>query len=235
MGTAPGTNKRSSEIVWGWRVDLLRNGATRNRPGLTSSARPVPLRSIAAQPSNVPPNVVAVSALERIRTPRAAPFGETDTRSLRPTTPFVRPVSTANSGGIVRGIPEAETFTWAADLGDLEREVLRLVWRFGSVTAEKVRGELDRPLKESTVRTVLRRLEEKGHLTHVVDGRTFVFRAVEPRSRAAAKAVKRIADWFCEGSVEEVLVGLVDAKMLDRTDLTRLAETINQSKGRPRK
>ena len=123
----------------------------------------------------------------------------------------------------------------AADLGDLEREVLRLVWRFGSVTAEKVRGELNRPLKESTVRTVLRRLEEKGHLTHVVDGRTFVFRAVEPRGRAAARAVKRIADWFCEGSVEEVLAGLVDAKMLDRADLARLAEKIAQSKGGARK
>jgi BlaI family penicillinase repressor len=123
----------------------------------------------------------------------------------------------------------------AADLGDLEREVLRLVWRFGAVTAEKVRGELDRPLKESTVRTVLRRLEEKGHVTHIVDGRTFVFRAAEPRGRAAAKAVKRIADWFCEGSVEEVLAGLVDAKMLDRADLTRLADKIAQSKGGARK
>jgi BlaI family penicillinase repressor len=123
----------------------------------------------------------------------------------------------------------------AADLGDLEREVLRLVWRFGSVTAERVRGALDRPLKDSTVRTVLRRLEEKGYVSHIVDGRTFVFRAAEPRGRAAARAVKRIADWFCEGSVKEVLAGLVDAKMLDRADLTRLADKIAQSKGRPRK
>jgi BlaI family transcriptional regulator, penicillinase repressor len=119
----------------------------------------------------------------------------------------------------------------AADLGDLEREVLRLVWRFGSVTAETVRGELPRPLKESTVRTVLRRLEEKGHLSHTVVGRTFVFRAAEARGSAAAKAVKRIADWFCEGSVEEVVAGLVDAKMLDRADLTRIAEKIAKAKG----
>jgi BlaI family transcriptional regulator, penicillinase repressor len=119
----------------------------------------------------------------------------------------------------------------AADLGDLEREVLRLVWRFGSVTAETVRGELQRPLKESTVRTVLRRLEEKGHLSHTVVGRTFVFRAAEARGSAAAKAVKRIADWFCEGSVEEVVAGLVDAKMLDKADLTRIAEKIAKAKG----
>jgi len=119
----------------------------------------------------------------------------------------------------------------AADLGDLEREVLRLVWRLGSVTAETVRGELQRPLKESTVRTVLRRLEEKGHLSHTVVGRTFVFRAAEARGSAAAKAVKRIADWFCEGSVEEVVAGLVDAKILDKADLTRIAEKIAKAKG----
>ena len=118
----------------------------------------------------------------------------------------------------------------AADLGELERQVLCLVWRLGTATAEDVRGELGRALKESTVRTVLRRLEEKGHLTHVVDGRTFVYRAAEERGHAAAKAVKRIADWFCEGSVEEVLTGLVDAKMLDKADLARLAQKITQSK-----
>ena len=119
----------------------------------------------------------------------------------------------------------------AADLGDLEREVLRLVWRLGPVTAEAIRGELERPLKESTVRTVLRRLEDKGHLSHTVVGRTFVFRAAEARGSAAAKAVKRIADWFCEGSVEEVVAGLVDAKFLDKADLTRIAEKIAKAKG----
>jgi len=120
----------------------------------------------------------------------------------------------------------------AADLGELEREVLRLVWRCGSVTAETVRHELNRPLKESTVRTVLKRLEDKGHLSHTVQGRTFLFQAAEPRGRAAAKAVKRIADWFCEGSVEEVVAGLVDAKLLDSAELERLSQKIARSRRR---
>jgi len=118
----------------------------------------------------------------------------------------------------------------AADLGDLEREVLRLVWRLGDATAEQIRAELQRPLKESTVRTVLRRLEDKGYLSHTVDGRTFVFRAAQSRSRAAAKAVKRIADWFCEGSVADVVSGLVDARMLDKADLARIGEKIALSR-----
>jgi BlaI family penicillinase repressor len=117
-----------------------------------------------------------------------------------------------------------------SDLGDLEREVMLLLWRHGPMTAETVREHLERPLKDSTVRTVLRRLEEKGHLTHVVEGRTFVFEAAKPRKYAAAKAVQRIVDWFCNGSVDEVLIGMVDSKMLDRKKLEKLIAKIDAKK-----
>ena len=113
-----------------------------------------------------------------------------------------------------------------AELGELERGILLIVWRLGSVTADQVREELDRPLKDSTVRTVLRRLEEKGYLAHSIDDRAFVYRPVQSRQRVAGRAVKRILDWFCEGSVEALLVGMVDSKVLDRAELQRLAERI---------
>ena len=117
-----------------------------------------------------------------------------------------------------------------SDLGDLEREVLHLVWQHGSCSADTVQKTLSRPLKESTVRTVLKRLEEKGHLTHTVDSRTFIYKAADTPGRAAARAVKRIVDRFCGGSVEEVLVGLVDTKVLDRRELQRLADKIAKAK-----
>ena len=116
------------------------------------------------------------------------------------------------------------------ELGDLEREVMQLVWANGPVTAEAVRERLSRPLKESTVRTVLRRLEDKGYTTHTVDGRTYVYQAAEPRARVAAKAVQRIVDWFCNGSVEEVLVGMVDTAMLDQRQLRSLADQVAKAK-----
>ena len=116
------------------------------------------------------------------------------------------------------------------DLGDLEHEVMQLVWANGRITAEAVREQLSRPLKESTVRTVLRRLEEKGYTTHTVDGRTFVYRAAKPRGHVAAKAVQRIVDWFCNGSMDEVLVGMVDNAMLDQKKLRALADKIAKAK-----
>ena len=116
------------------------------------------------------------------------------------------------------------------DLGELEREVMQLVWANGPITADAVRERLPRRSKESTVRTVLRRLEEKGYVTHAVDGRTYVYRAAEARGSVAAKAVKRIVDWFCNGSMEEVLVGMIDAKMLDGDQIKKLEEKIKQTK-----
>ncbi len=113
-----------------------------------------------------------------------------------------------------------------AELGELERSILTIVWRLGSVTADQVREELDRPLKDSTVRTVLRRLEEKGYLAHTVDNRTFLYRPAQSRQRVAGRAVKRIVDWFCDGSVEALLVGMVDSKVLDQAELQRLADRI---------
>jgi BlaI family transcriptional regulator, penicillinase repressor len=118
------------------------------------------------------------------------------------------------------------------DLGDLEREVMQLVWAHQAITAEAVRERLDRPLKESTVRTVLRRLEDKGYVTHTVDGRTYVYAAAEPRGQVAARAVKRVVDWFCNGSVDEVLVGMVDSAMLDKRQLRLLADKIAEARGR---
>ena len=116
------------------------------------------------------------------------------------------------------------------DLSNLEREVMQLIWAGGPLTAEFVRERLGRRLKESTVRTVLRRLEEKGYVSHTVDGRTYVYQATHPRGKVAAKAVKRIVDLFCNGSVEEVLVGMVDNAMLDQRQLRSLADKVAKAK-----
>ena len=122
-----------------------------------------------------------------------------------------------------------------AELGDLERGILEIVWQLGETSAERVREELKRPLKESTIRTVLRRLEEKGYIEHSTLNRTFLYRPVESRQRVAGRAVQRIVDWFCEGSVEDLLVGMVDSKVIGRAELERLARRIASAKkeGKP--
>ncbi len=111
------------------------------------------------------------------------------------------------------------------------------VWSHGPCTADACREALahSRPMKDSTIRTVLRRLEEKGYVIHELEGRTFIYRAAEARENVAARAVKHIIDRFCDGSAEQLVMGMVDSKVLGRKDLERMARKISQSRESQRK
>src|SRR5580693_38396 len=117
-------------------------------------------------------------------------------------------------------------------LTPLEQFIMDYVWAHPNCTAETCREGLagQRMLKDSTIRTILRKLEEKGYVTHTVDGRTFVYRAVETRRNVAVQAAKQLIDRFCGGSVEELLVGLVDNQLLEPKQLQRLADKIASRK-----
>ena len=129
-------------------------------------------------------------------------------------------------------MPATEPQSPKRALSELEREVMQVVWARGESTADAVRQRLEtagRALKDSTVRTVLRRLEEKGFVDHEVDGRTYVYRPLVRPRRAAAQAVRQVVDRFCGGSVEELLLGLVDDRVVSREQLQRLAEMISRA------
>lgn len=118
------------------------------------------------------------------------------------------------------------------NLGEVEQIVMDYVWSHGPVAAEDCREALasTRPMKESTIRTVLRRLEEKGYVMHEIRGRTFIYRAAEGRQNVAVRAVKNIIDRFCGGSAEQLVIGMVDSAVLDRKQLQRLARKIAERK-----
>ena len=113
---------------------------------------------------------------------------------------------------------------------DLEQAIMSSIWRRGSATAEQVREDLAprHTLKESTIRTLLGRLEKKGHLKHSVDGRTYVYSSVEGPQSFAIKAVRQLIERFCAGSAEQLLVGMVDHEVLDASQLRRLADEIEK-------
>lgn len=108
---------------------------------------------------------------------------------------------------------------------------MAIVWKRHPITAEQVREHLEpaHTFKESTVRTLLSRLEQKGHLRHTVEGRTYIYSAVEAPDNVAIRAVKQIVDKFCSGSVEQLLVGMVGNDLIHPKDLRRLAEKIEKN------
>ena len=118
-------------------------------------------------------------------------------------------------------------------LSDLENKVMGVVWEHGRVTADLVRTELEgsQPMKDSTVRTLLRRLEEKGYVRHTTEGRTYHYSPTVASQNVAAEAVRGIIERFCNGSVENLLVGMVDRDVVSAAHLRELAKRIAANKG----
>jgi predicted transcriptional regulator len=117
-------------------------------------------------------------------------------------------------------------------LTELQQAILDFIWARGSATAEQVREALlpRHPLKDSSVRTLLRRLEERSFLSHRLEGKIFVYQATIQARSVAARAVRHIIERFCSGSVEQFLVGMVDEKVLSIDEIKRLARKVKHQK-----
>jgi len=118
-------------------------------------------------------------------------------------------------------------------LSQREREIMDAIYRLGRATAKEVQEKLTDDLANATIRTMLRILEEKGHLKHVEDGRKFVYSPTRPRSREAKNAMQRLVGVFYEGSVASAMAGLLrmkDTQLSDKEldELSAMIETARE-------
>jgi predicted transcriptional regulator len=113
---------------------------------------------------------------------------------------------------------------------DRELDVMTVLWDAGPSTAAEVRERLveaDVDLAYNTVLTVLRVLEEKGHVAHVVEGKAHRYRPLVSRSRAGQRAVARMLDTVFGGSAELLLTHLVRDRRVDAAELKRLRRLLD--------
>jgi predicted transcriptional regulator len=117
-----------------------------------------------------------------------------------------------------------------APLTGLESDVMQVVWDKGPCPVEAVYQVVSkkRDLKETTIRTILRRLEQKGYVKHEADGRAYVYQAAEPARGLAARAVRQIIDNFCRGSMEDLVSGMLEARVLSKKEFESLEEFVRK-------
>lgn len=126
----------------------------------------------------------------------------------------------------------------AGDLRELsprEREIMDSVYRRGRPTVAEIREDLVNAPTASAVRTMLKRLEEKGHLRSQPDGPRKTYRAVLSRERAKRSALDRVLKTFFEGSPLKAVAELLDrrdAELGDPEELERVAELIDEARRR---
>ena len=111
-----------------------------------------------------------------------------------------------------------------------ERQIMDIVYSRKEATTNDVLADIPDPPSRVTVRTMLRILEERGHLKHYKKGREFIYQPVSPRKRAGQSAMRRLLDTFFDGSLTEAVAAhMVDTTAeLDEEELKRLAALIRQ-------
>lgn len=118
------------------------------------------------------------------------------------------------------------------DLSRRERQIMLVIYEHGPQTAHEVMQRLPDPPSYSAVRTMLRVLEDKGHLTHTQDGPRYVYRAVQPRDEASQGALRQMVRTFFDNSTEQALAALLDLEgdNLSEDALDRLEHLIRKAR-----
>ncbi|NLE59712.1 MAG: BlaI/MecI/CopY family transcriptional regulator [Planctomycetes bacterium] len=118
------------------------------------------------------------------------------------------------------------------NLSRRERQIMDIIYARGEASATDVLSDMPDPPTRTAVRTMLRILEEKGHLVHKKKGREFIYQPTRARTRAGLSALRRVVQTFFEGSLEKaVAVHLSDPKSdLSEDELKRLADLIRQAR-----
>ncbi len=120
----------------------------------------------------------------------------------------------------------------AGYLSKREQQIMELVYQRGLLTATEAMELLPGAPSNSTVRTLLRILEDKEHLKHEeVDGR-YVYTSVHPRQSAARSALKGLVQTFFEGSAGDVVAALLteEGAKMSPSELDRLQGMIDRAR-----
>ena len=121
-------------------------------------------------------------------------------------------------------------------LHKLELQLMKIIWEKGRATAREVKDAIDknRPLAESTVRTMLRSLEKKGFLAHDVDEtdrhKPFVYRPLVQREQVSKSMLRDLLDRLFDGSRELLLNYLFEDEEATPGELQRLREKVAQKR-----
>lgn len=116
-------------------------------------------------------------------------------------------------------------------LTELQLEIMAVLWARGEATVADVRDALDRDLAQTTVSTLLSRLEKRGLVMHRTEGRQYVYRAVVEEARVRRSIVSdltEMADRLFAGDVAELVTQLLAESDVDADDLARVRSMIER-------
>jgi len=120
----------------------------------------------------------------------------------------------------------------SATLGKRERQIMEIIYRRGRATVSEVLAELPDPPSYSSVRGMLRYLEDKGHLRHEEVGPRFVYLATAAKQDVRGSALANVVRTFFDGSTSTAMAALLESKPLSREEHERLSRLLDEAAAR---
>ena len=113
-----------------------------------------------------------------------------------------------------------------------ERQIMEVLFTLGRATGPEVQGRLPGEPAYSSVRTILRVLERKGHIRHIEEGLRYVYLPVLARETAKQSAIQRLVATFFNGSAKAAAAAFIDpsASQLSEEDLKELEGMIRKAR-----
>jgi predicted transcriptional regulator len=110
-------------------------------------------------------------------------------------------------------------------LTDQELEIMKIVWSLEKATVRDVYEKLleQRKIAYTTVMTMMKILERKGHLMKKLEDRAYLYRPSQPRRQVISGMVREFIDRVFNGAAEPLLVHLVEDEKLTESDLAEIA------------
>jgi BlaI family penicillinase repressor len=113
-----------------------------------------------------------------------------------------------------------------------ERQIMEILYQRGKASASEVLAAMEDAPSNSAVRTLLRVLEDKGHVRRRAEGLKYVYTPTVAREKAKRTVVKHLLDTYFNGSPEQIVAALLDvsATELTREELDRMTAMIEKAK-----
>lgn len=117
-------------------------------------------------------------------------------------------------------------------LGDLQHAIMRILWAAGEASSAEVHAELlaERGLAPTTIATMLRKMEQKGVVTHRAQGRQFVYRAIVSEGDVRRSMVAELLDRVFLGDPAALVSHLVAEREIEPNELEELVAKIETAR-----
>ena len=113
-----------------------------------------------------------------------------------------------------------------------ERQIMDVIYQKGEASASEVRKSLPDPPSYSSVRTILRVLENKGYLKHIERDLKYVYLPTISQDKAKHSALQHMMKTFFNGSPERVMAAILDNDEIELSteELDRIMQLIEQAR-----